>query len=163
MKLELITGASLATLKFFAMGGPIAILMGGLGGLLFGVTLFTSVDRLDAALAVAGLLIVLAFVEFMLARRFDRYRKDEKADRLALGEQLVALNKANLDAMLIQVQGVGAEYDSMLRKMKELIRLAEERGPRIEELERQMVTVLAGLKELEAWHERLASRVGTLR
>ena len=158
-----IAGASLGAIKLLSMTGPVAIVMGGAGGLLFGMTLLNTEGHTDAILAIALMLIILAFVEMALARRFAKHEIIEKADKEALLRSMIELNKSNLETMLLQVQGVGAEYDSMMRKMKDLIRIAEDRGPRITALEEKMLLVLEGLRELEAWHLRVAGRLGTLR
>lgn len=158
-----VAGASLAALKVISMAGPVAVAMAGGGGLLFGMVLSTPSEHNDALLAVAGMMCALGFIEWGLARRFQKHEVVERQDREELVEKMLKANRANLDTVLLQVTGIGAEHDSILRKLKDIQATMAEHTPRLAGMENALHRLEEAVTELERWRARIGDRLGTLR
>jgi hypothetical protein len=162
--LEAIAAVPLSTLKILALGGPVAVIMGSTGSILFGaVFLGRENEHTDVILALAITFIVLAFIEWTMARRFIKHEHVERADRLELGSSLMFQSKKNLEVALFQIEGVGALYETVNASLKELHAIMAERGPRLVAIEDTLKRLEAITKDLETWRARIGDRLGSLR
>lgn len=162
--LEKIAHASLGAFKTLALTGPVAVTMGGAGGVLFGLALFTGVnDHADAILGLAAMLITLAYVEWALLRRLSAHERIERQDKEDLVAKMLKANEANLNTVLLQVGAIGAEHDSILRKLRDIQEQLREQGPKVIVLENALHRLEEAVTELERWRSRIGDRLGTLR
>lgn len=157
--------ASLSGLKMIALAGPITVAMGGVGSAILALALRT-IDNPEAKehlVILGGMLVVLAFVEWIMARRFHIHEGIERRDRADLAKSIAIDGQRYLDRAMNQIESVGARYDQVHEELKELIKIAGERGPQIKLLENQVQRLEKDVTDLKDWRSKIGSRLGELR
>jgi peptidoglycan hydrolase CwlO-like protein len=158
-------GGSVAAFKIAVLGGPVAIVMTGMGTAVVAMAIHgVGDDHTQGALIVAGAIMIIAgFVEWSLARRLAVHGADEQAERAALGAALLKQGQAHLDRVEIQVQGIAAVFEMTTKKVDKFLEESSKHKNRIDQLETQVTEVAGDVKELKTWRERIGDRLGTLR